>query len=89
MPSLVKCIICKKEIVSGALYKINCCGKVMHAACLSIRLRANDTKCPSCQNQLWPDDSSSDYSPSSEDSDDYEYTEDANGIDTKAEKYDV
>ena len=85
MPSPVKCTICEKPIVSDAdLYATNCCGAMMHATCLSIRLQTN-TKCPQCQEELCPD-SSSDYSPSSEESDDHEYSEDANGIDTKADK---
>lgn len=86
MPSpVLKCILCHKKIGSDALYKTNCCGTVMHATCLSMRLRCNITTCPSCQRPLWPDDSSSDYSPSGSDSDDHDYSEDANGIDTKAD----
>lgn len=81
------CILCHKTIESGASYKTVCCGTVMHAACLSMRLKCNITTCPTCQHELWPDhDTSSDYSPSSEESDDHDYKEDANGIDTKAEK---
>ena len=80
------CILCHKTIESDASYKTICCGTVMHAACLSMRLKCNITTCPSCQHELWPDDSSSDYSPSSEESDDHDYKEDANGIDTKTEK---
>ena len=77
------CALCDDPLPpDAATYDTTCCGVSFHSACLSAHLRKGGSTCPSCLQELWPDDEDdSSYIESSSDSDDHCYSEDIDKID--------
>ena len=68
----------------AATYDATCCGQSFHSACLAMHLRKGGSACPSCLQDLWPDDEDdSSYVESSSESDDHRYSEDDDGFDVR------
>ena len=80
-----RCGLCEDLLPpDAAVYDATCCGRTFHSACLAMHLQKGHGTCPSCLQELWPDEEDdSSYVESSSDSDDHRYSEDDEGIDTR------